>query len=345
MARKSERQALPYTFARVSAMKSKLIDRADYHKLLKMDLISITRYLQESSYKEVITELSTKYDGIDLVDHSLRKSQVRTFDKLRKISPKSVVEIIDLYLGRWDFQNLKIVLRGIYSNAKREEVMDLIEAIGNHSKEHFGELFDTGSIHDAIKSSKIVTEKEMKDVYESFKSTNRLIDLENRLDHLSFEKEAEGSKMCPIYGETFRRFLLRDIDITNIKNLLRFKKEKLDPKTIMEYMIIEGSKLDKRMLEKLSKTDSTESLIEALKKTYYGKHIDFNAPAIEIELSLTNFNLKNAALKSHQNPMSISSVISFMISKMIEIKNIRSIVKSKHLGIDEEYIEKKLLIV
>ena len=112
-------------------------------------------------------------------------------------------------------------------------------------------------------------------------------------------------------------------------------------------MILQGELLKRKTLEKLAKTESLGALLRELKKTYYGKYINFdeNMPLTDIELSLQNYNLKNAALKSHQNPMSISSVLSFMISKIIEVKNLRSIVKSKHLGIEEDYVEKNLLIV
>lgn len=347
MERKSQRRTLPYTFARISAMRSKLIARSEYMKLLKMDLNSITRFLQESEYKDPITKLSTKYEGIELVDHALKRSLVTTFDKLRMISPESVVEIIDLYLGRWDFQNLKVVLRGLYSNAEQEEVMALIEAVGYYGKDHFKKLFETGSVWDALKKSKIVSEKEIKKAYEEFEKSNRLIELENTLDHMSFQKAVDGAELCPEYGIVFKQFLLRDIDIVNIRNLLRYKREGLDPQTIMEYMIVQGQRLNKKTLEKLSKTDSVETLLGRLKKTYYGKFIDFSdkKTLVDIELELQNFNLKNGSLTSHQNPMSISSVISFMMSKMLEIKNLRSIVKSKHLGIEEDFVEKKLLVI
>lgn len=337
---------MPYTFARVSAMRSKLVDKSEYHKLLKMDLNSITRYLQESEYKNSITELSTRFSGIELIDQALRQNKVRTFDKLRKISPDSVAKMINQYLCRWDYHNLKVVLRGLYSNAEQKEVMDLIVAIGNFDKKHFQKLFSTGSIWEALMQSKIVTEKQIKEDYDEFKRTNKLIELENKIDHLSFEQSLCGT-IKRGYNSVFRNFLLRDIDITNIRNLIRFKREGINPNEIMRYMIIKGRRLNKKDLENLSKKESVENLLESLNRTYYGKFINFieYGEYYDIELALQYFNLKNASLRSHQHPLSVATVLSFMISKIIEVRNLRSIVKSKHLGIDEEYVEKKLLIV
>jgi V/A-type H+/Na+-transporting ATPase subunit C len=347
MAKKLYKKAMPYTFARVSAMKSKLIKKNDYYKLLKMDIDSIIRFLQESEYKESITKLSSKFSGVELLDHALRQNKVRTFNKLRKISPKPVVDVINLYLGRWDYHNLKVILRGIYSNSSKEEVSNLILAIGNFDKKHFMNLFDKNSISEVLINSKIVKEKEIKDAIEEFKRTNRLIELENTLDQIYFNKAIEGTKEYSLYGKTLKDFLLRDIDITNIKNIIRFKKENMDKDKISTMLIYSGAKLNRKFLEKVISHNSLKAVLDDFKKTYYGKHIDFSneEKIIDLEISLNNYNLKTATTASHLNPMTIAGVISYMVRKMIEVRNIRAIVKSKYFGISEEYVEKKLIIV
>ncbi|MFW6014304.1 MAG: V-type ATPase subunit [Nanoarchaeota archaeon] len=346
MVNKITSDMVPYTYARVSAMKSKLIDRSDYHKLLKMDLTSITRFLQDAGYKEII-ELSGKFSGIELVDQALKDNQVETFKKLRKISPQDMVDVINLYLCRWDYYNLKIVLRGLFSNTSKEETMDLVIDSGNYSREHFAKLFETNSIWEAIANSKFVSEKDMQEAYEAFKKTRKLIELENMLDKLSFRKSVSGAGICPKQGMIFKRFLLRDIDIINIKNILRFKKEGLDQSSIMEYMILSGLRLKKKDLEALAKKETIKDVLEALNKTYYSRFIDFVGfdDLYDIEVALQNVNLKSSNLKAHQNPLSIAAVLNYMITKIIEVRNLRSIVKSKHLGIDQDYVEKKLLVV
>ncbi len=347
MVAKGIKKTLPYTFARVSAMKSKLIDRSNYNKLLKMDLNSITRYLQETEYKDSITELSKDFSGIELIDYALKDNTIKTFNKLKDISPSEVVEVINLYLCRWDYENLKVVLRGIFSNSNKSEIMDLIIDVGQYDKSHYDNLFDTNSIWDALVNSNLVSEKEIEEAYDDFKKTSNLIELENTLDKLSFRKAVEGASICPKRGEIFKRFLLRDIDIINIRNMLRFKKENMEPSKIMEYMIDSGFKIDKITLESLSKEENVESLLKELNKTYYGRFIKFSEyeDLYDIEIALQNMNLKSSILKTHQNPLTIAAVLNFMLSKMIEIRNLRSIVKSKYLEIDEEYVEKKLLVV
>ncbi len=345
MAKIIEQKNFPYVFARVSAMKSKLVSKDDYTKMLKMDLTSITRYLQESEYKTSITSLSTQYHGMELVDRALRQNQESTYDKLRMISPNDVVEVIDLFLVRSDFQNLKVVLRGIYSKSSKESVLSLLEPIGKFDRRHFEDMFETGSVWKALLASKIVSEKDIKPVYDEFKEKGRLIELENKLDNIYFKQSIKGAAKLKRHGTAFRQFLLREIDIINIKNLLRFKNEGLTPERIMAHMIVHGLKLNKQDLEELASKDSIGSIYSVLNKTYYGDKIDFEGEIDKVELQLKSFHLKNASLKSRQKPLSILTILGYMLSKLIEIRNLRSLVKSKHLGIDMDFVEKNLIVV
>jgi V/A-type H+/Na+-transporting ATPase subunit C len=337
------KRTFPYAYARVSAMKAKLIPRNDYPKLLKMDLASITRYLQESEYKAEISKLGMKYSGMELVDRAIRQNQAKTYEKLRRICPNDVTAVIDLFLERWDFQNLKVVLRGIYSNALEDDVLSLIEPVGKYKEEHFKRLFEAGSIEKALSMSKIVEDKDLKLALEKYKESNRLIELENILDKLYFAKAIRGAERLPEHGREFKEFLLQDIDVVNIRNLIRFRKENIDKQAMMALMLIEGLRLEKKHLEALTSSDSLEQLLSKLKKTYYGKHIAFEGDTTIIDLQLRNFQYKRAFM-GNIKPLSVETILSFMIRKLIEIRNIRSLVKAKHLRIDEAYVEKNLLV-
>lgn len=338
-------KTFPYAFARISAMKAKLVKIDDYHKLLKMDLASITRYLQESQYKQQITKMSAEYSGVELVDRALRKNEEETYNKLRRICPDSVVAVIDLYLKRYDFQNLKVVLRGIYSNASKEEVASLLEPIGHFDSRHFEELFETGSVLKALKDSKIATEKDIKPAYDMFKEENRLIELENALDRIYYTEAIAGAQGLSVYGKAFKEFLLRDIDLVNIRNLLRFRQESVDTKTSLDYMIVEGLRLNRKKLKSLAAKETMETLLNALKRTFYGKVVKFEGDITSIELQLKRYHMKRAFLRTNESRLSIIGILSYLMHKMIEIDNLRSIVKAKHLGIEPEYVEKNLLVI
>jgi len=339
------KKTFPYAFARVSAMKAKLVQTEDYHKLLKMDLAGITRYLQESEYREAITKLSGTYEGLELLDQALRMHEEQVYGKLRRICPPEVQQVIDLYLLRSDFQNLKIVLRGLYANATKEEVTSLLEPVGKYDATHFEELFAAGSVQKALVQSKIVTEREVKDAYDRYQSSSRLIELENELDKLYYRKSMEGAVKLSGFSSAFRRFLLRDIDVLNIRNLMRFKAEELKPEEIEDLLVYEGLRLNKKSLRALAGKESLEALYAQLRKTYYSKHVKFEGDIVAVELGLMKYHMKRAFISQSKGLLSIGTILSYLMRKFIEIRNIRSLVKSKHLRIDASYVESNLLVI
>src|SRR3989344_3714682 len=94
-----------YTYARVSAMKGKLLKPEDYHKLLKMKLAEITKFLEESEYKKEIDELSLQHRGAELLELALNRKFQRAFEKLKRISPESLGTVVNAYLIRRDVWN------------------------------------------------------------------------------------------------------------------------------------------------------------------------------------------------------------------------------------------------
>jgi len=337
-------KTFPYAFARVSAMKAKLIATGDYHKMLKMDLSSITRYLQDSEYKDSITRLSSEFSGLELIDRALRRNEEKVYDKLRRICPDDVAKVIDLYLSRADFQNLKVILRGLYANASKDSVLALLEPVGKYNREHFADLLETGSVQKALRQSKIVSDKEMKEAYGKYKQSSRLIDIENQLDKLYYIKSITGGRDLDQFSGAYQRFLLRDIDVTNMRNLMRFKKENLNRDEIEDLLIMNGLRFNKKKLLNFAGKD-LGALMSALNKTYYGKHVKFEGDIVHIELQLKKYHMKKAFVSSHRNPLSIQTILSYLMRKLIEIRNIRSLVKSKHLGIDMDFVENNILVV
>ncbi len=105
----------PYTYVRTTVMKSLLFSRQDYDKILKMSLPEITKYMQDSNYKKEIDELALDLSGVDLIEHSLNKSLLNSYQKLRRISPDEVDILIDAYLRKNHYHNI------IQVNSSRDE--------------------------------------------------------------------------------------------------------------------------------------------------------------------------------------------------------------------------------
>ncbi len=341
--RKIKLGTYPYTYARVSAMRGKLIKKEDYARLLKMDTISIVRYLQETEYKASVDKLASKHRGVDLAEYAINDNLVETVKKLKTISEEEVVELIDAYLKRWDIQNLKTVLRIKNKIQKIEDIKsaeNLLVPLGSFDKKFLSNLLNMNSLSDILKKIKNLGYKLN---IEEFEKTKDLAMIENQLDKDFFYKTLEFADSIPEEGERFKAFLRIEIDVINIRNLLKLKRINADKNKTMQFLIFSGQHIGKR-LEKLAEVLNIDELIEQLKRTKYGSVFERNKSIVDIELELDRFWMQNAALYSHQNPLSAQTILAYLLAKDIEARNLKAIIRGKQLGITEEYIEKKLLI-
>ncbi|MBN2454152.1 V-type ATPase subunit, partial [Candidatus Woesearchaeota archaeon] len=81
----------PYTYARISCMKTTLLKKEDYARLMKMTPNEIIEFLQETTYRKEINELAIKYSGTQLVEIALNRNLEDVFAKLRRISKPELV--------------------------------------------------------------------------------------------------------------------------------------------------------------------------------------------------------------------------------------------------------------
>lgn len=342
----------PYTYARVSAMKSKLIKKDDYQKLLKMRVAEIAKFLQETEYKREIDELAVSQLGIHHVESALNKNLVRAFRKLKKIAEGNLRIIIEEYLKRKDISNLKSIFRGKFTNADEKYVESLLVPAGSFSRTYLMLLFKKENVEEIAKSIPFV---DLKEAVARFKEQHSLFDIENALDRYYYSEILEFSKHIPEQGNLFRTFLEHEIDVLNIKTILRLKREHFDSREIEKYLFFSGARIKKHALLAMTRMADANEVVAALKKAGYGSSLGSRTGAgsdagsqddgmlMDLELQLNHHLLDRAALLLHQNPLSIDVILGFMFAKEIEIRNLKTIIKGKQLGLDEAFMARELV--
>jgi V/A-type H+-transporting ATPase subunit C len=160
------REGYPYTYARISARKGRLIPRADYQRLLKLELNGIIRHLQESQYREVIDSLVGKHVGVDLIERALNLDMVRTATQLRRITAPEVRLIVDAFLTRWDVENVKTVLRGIAAASPRDYILSLLVPAGTLNEAQLRKLAEQPDVPSALKRLKLAGSQAALKAYE-----------------------------------------------------------------------------------------------------------------------------------------------------------------------------------
>jgi len=342
----------PYAYARVCAMKSKLVRRDDYTKLLKMGVNEVMKFLQETEYKKEIDELSMAISGVNLVELALNKNLIKTMQKLKRISPDELRLLIEAYLKRMDSHNIKTILRGKLTKAGNEYVETLLVPVGKIKKEELLNLMKKESIEEMVKSLRIgIDTADLNDALRSFREKNSLFEIENLLDRHYYNDVLDFVEGIPEEGKLFADFLRYEIDILNIKTMLRLKNEKISGKDIQKHILYSGKFLDKAALNLLVHTEDLNEFISRIKRMGYKKAFgderkekESREDIAETETMLYRYLLGKAILLLHQNPLSVDIILGYMFAKEIEVRNLKVLLKGKQLGVEEDFMAKQLVI-
>ncbi|AKB17473.1 MULTISPECIES: V-type ATP synthase subunit C [unclassified Methanosarcina] len=333
-----------YAVTRVRAMKSKLLPKETYPRLLNMGIDEITRFIQESEYKNDVDELAMKYSGGDLAEHALNRNLALTYDKLLRITSGELNYLIIAYLKRYDIWNVKTLLRGKIFNASVEDILESLISAGEFTYTLLSELAAKDTYQEVIDALK---ETEYYPLLQEFDGTN-LAYIENELDKMYY------ASLFAVIGrprskdrKLFARFIKLEVDVKNLSNLFRLKRagvEKSDE--IMPLMIEGGLELNPEKLASLP----YEQFIDELRKTHYWDAISSVTGLDTVSLTLVEsrlirYSLESATTYSHVSPISIVPIMDYVIHKNNEVTNLRIIFRGKEAGLDDTLIKDQLVVI
>ncbi|WP_290899763.1 V-type ATP synthase subunit C [Ferroglobus sp.] len=331
-----------YIVARVRVMKRKLIPKDEYNKLLNMDLNEIIRYLEESEYKNEINELAIRYSGVELLDYALYLNLTRTYRKLVRISKGLPREMIVDYLRKWDFWNLKNIIRGKMFGFPKEEIEKTLVPAGEFDEEFWKMLLARESVEDIIKE---FAKKPYYPILEELARACPISEFEDRLDKFYY------TSLASIHSDNidimyFVDFIRMEIDIKNVKTLLRLKLEGASPEEIAAKIIPKGYQLSESELRKLAAMDY-EDMLKNLENYWFSEAVKQikDQPLSKIEVFFDKVWAKRVLSRANHFPLSILPVLAFILMKKIEVDNLRIIARGKAEGMSAEEIKEQLVVV
>src|SRR3989338_6800470 len=214
----------PYTYARVSVMRSSLLRKDDYNKLMKMNVNEMIGYLESSQYKKEVDELAVQFKGVQLMELALNRNLANTWTKLKRISPPSLRALIAIYLLRVDVWNVKTIIRARYTKLDAAQLQAMLLPSGFLTEKRLAELVKKESVDDILKSLEFVGYSHFAAAVDRFKETKSVSEIENALDRFYYSTMQEFSRRLPNEGRLFREFLESELEIMTIINVLRLKR-------------------------------------------------------------------------------------------------------------------------
>ncbi|MCU0851722.1 MAG: ATP synthase A1 subunit C [Thermoplasmata archaeon] len=341
-----------YACTRVKAKKHFLLSKDVYSRMLVMDVFEIGRYLGETQYKDEMAKYASRHSGGNLVEVAVTRNLATTYSAILSFTTGHLREMVASYLKRWDAFNVKTVLRGKVTNVREEEIVDTLVPAGAFSETYLKGLVQMTSVQeimDALSSqpSLALTPEMVREVVD----TSRLASLEDHLDQTFYYDLLKSIEPTKTADKILRDFVRHEVDVTNMKILLKLKAERISEDKIAKYLIPGGVEFSVEKLRGLAQSEGLNPIIEELEKSSMSESIK---PALEqfkvdkklseITIALDKSLIGKSEKFAHFYPLSVLPIVNYMIRKKVEVDNIRIIARGKENNLPTKVIENLLVV-
>ncbi len=340
-----------YTVTRVKAKKSHLLKEEDYDKMIQMSVPEISRYISEAGYQKEMTDLAGKYSGISLVEHATYENMANVFKSILGASQGELADMVAAYLEKWDLWNLKVILRGKSYGVDAEGIREDLVLAGKVDGASLDKLISLDSVEDVLaecsKAGKVTVPNE---VITEYKETGNLGVVEDCLDKLHYQKLLDSVNPYTQPTKIFLDYIRKDIDVINLKTIMKLKLEGIYGDEVMKYYIPGGMEIDSKYAQLLANYDTIKASLGDLSRLEVFE--EYIKPAIEgddlthkaVLSSVKKYQADQAKKMAHMYPLSVLPVIDFMVSKETEVRNIRVVARGVDSGLSRETIKSLVVI-
>ncbi|MCA1819669.1 MAG: V-type ATPase subunit [Thermoplasmatota archaeon] len=344
----------PYAVSRVQAKRSKLLPPSEFEKVLKMDVAEITRYIEESVYKEEVDELATKFQGLDLLEAALTVNEERTYESVRQMVTGEGGLIVNSYLDRFHFEDVKTLLRGKQAGASRDELLREMVLENQATYDLFAPLLseDVKSPADVVAALQAQggQARDWANILAAVPAGSPLPRYEDALDKAYFDRLLGALKSSKQRGaREVLDFVRREIDARNLLNAARWVAAG-EQGDFAPFVVPGGKSLPVSAVMALSKSKDLEALAEGLAdvKTFAAVRDDLAKAKAAGRLGTFQSAVWRAHLKeldhlSHLNPLSVIPILVFLIRKHREVVTLRAVARGKAAGLSEARLQELIV--
>jgi V/A-type H+-transporting ATPase subunit C len=338
----------PYVTARVRAKKAALLSPDTYERMLQMEIPQIARVLSEGAYKAEILALATRATGVDLIEVATTLNLAAVFRQIIGFSEGELRQMIGWYLDRFDVQNIKTIVRGKLFGASPDEIQEGLVAAGSMRESFLRLLIELPSLDEVFdRLEGTIHSQALQAIGKKPSEVEKWNEWEDRLTTLYYEnllliipERTEGTRLM-------REFVRREVDIVNLKTLLRLWASKAslpyDP------FVDGGFEIPREELAEMVPLDVnglTARLREyALTEDLAGQIKDLQAVGVgSLVRSVEKLHLLEAGRYAHVHPLSVLPILDYIVRKDREVQNLRIIARGKESGLAPTAIRELLVI-
>ncbi len=337
-----------YQVARIKGMRRHLLSDKQLATIIdSRDLEGSLDILNSTAYGSILAETSTK--GFVEMEQALNKDLVATLLKIHRFLPKNADEIFYWYLVKYGAMNLKTILRGVFAKVPKDETIKNLLPISLTIKMSvYEDLASLSNIEEIVsQSDSTIFGPALTKALPEYEKSGLILPLETALDRFVYENLWKKTlKLKGLDVEFLKKAIGIEIDILNLKILLRSKAEDIRSEEVSEYLIPNGFALNIKKLASLSKLEEVDAIVDVLKNTVYDKPLEDGIEKYKktgelssVERALDSYYSSLAFELQQNQPQGMGPIWRYIIDKTTEIRNLILILKLKMENFTPEEIK------
>jgi V/A-type H+-transporting ATPase subunit C len=320
-----------YAVARVRGMETRLLDRQWIERLLGESAGGALKALSDSAYQDAVADVGRPED----IERGLERAMADTLATLSEISPDP--ELIDLFRERWDFRNLKSLLKASALKLPESDI-GVVQGPG---------VVDAGLLAKAVREKDYTRvpgflAEAARDAEEAYRDVGEVFAIDRVLDGALWKRSLEVARE---HGEDFLvGFFTAEIDLANIRAFIRIKEAGKD-RSDLAHAFIPGGTLDLSFFEAML-GEPVDAFARAIEYGPYGSLASIfrdwsREKTYALELGCDNELLKLAE-PGKTIAYGIEPLVAFILVRKIEIKLVRAAMIAKLDGLPRNEVEGRL---
>ena len=351
-----------YPNARLRALKSRLLTRAQYAEVLEAaNVEAVVAQLARTAYQDAINAALVKASGWECLSDALRRDFANTLARITTFFRDAPQRLWLILIARWEMFSIKTILRGQQQHIPADEVLAaLIPAVDLRAPD-FDRLVQQTSVRavvDLLATWHHPSARVLLGAMPRYAEHNDLAELELALDRARYSLALKELAPRDDANADIVRAVLRDeIDATNILTVLRLSEWGGSGARLTERygnaspasLLIAGGGRASQVLIAQKEIPSGEQIARELRDTIFGaalaraatRYAETRVIAVfedELEAQLARGQL--AFFK--RDPLSIGIAIAYLAARVNEIRNLRVIGRGKAAEWTRAEIEKEL---
>ena len=337
-----------YMSARVKAKTSKLLKEEDYNKMLMMSVPEISHYISEAGYSKEMNDLGSRHEGIELLEYATYMNMSKQFRSILESANGELKDMVAAYLTKWDFENLKVVLRGKNYGLTLENMREDLVIAGSLKEDDLEKLLSAPSIEEALAIFKSKTGLSVSDeAIRAYKEDKILTKIEDEITKGYYKNVLDSISGKDRATNIFRNYMKYVIDLKNVETIMKLKMENIGGEEAADFFIPGGYQLNQKIYAQAAAAPTMEAAFNELQsmKIYEELKALSQTPTISLlVLSMERVRLQMAIQVAHMYPLSVIPVVVYMIMKEDEVKKIRTVAHGVDSGLDRDSIKNLLVI-